>query len=124
MITIVKEDPLVGIDEDLNLYDGERVEVSYDELDVQTIETEDGYERITTYEGEIISKGTINKESWKESAQSLRSSENQASDEELEELWQKELSLANHGKIWSPAYVDGEMTMIEIKLKRIKWVAR
>lgn len=112
----------LGADEEGTVYDGTLVEISYSDLTVETTETEAGYERVTKYLDEVISKGNIDKESWKQSYAALRT--DSPTEEQVEEAWQAELGITQHKDIFVLAYVDGEETMVEKKLKRIDWVAR
>ncbi len=117
---VVNEDPLVGY-EDGVLFDGTRVEIGFDELDIETIETDSGYERITRYEDEIISKGNVTKEAWSEA---YRNGHPNVEDSDLELAWTAEVAISQHSKILIQAFVDGVEETVERKLKRVEWVAR
>lgn len=120
---ILKDDgeTLLAADEEGNLYDGTRVQVGWDELVVETTEVEDGYERITRWGDEVMSKGNLTREGWEIA---YVNGHPDADQEELDAAWVVELGLTHHGKILVNAYVDGEEVTMEKKLTKIDWVAR
>lgn len=121
MIILSENGHLLGADEEGNLYDGTRVQVGFDELTVTTTETEDGYERVTSYGTEVISKGNLTRSAWTEA---FVNGHPDADEESIETAWQAELNISSHAKILVQAYVDGEEITMEKKLNKIEWVAR
>lgn len=122
MITIVKDNgELVGCDENLVLYNGQRVQVGMDEMTVTTVIADDGlsFERTTHYGDNIIAKGTTTKEGFVVGAGLLG-----VDDDQIEARWEAECAIDRHGKVYADVIIDGELTTVEKKWTFTDWTER
>lgn len=122
MITVLKDygdGTYLGADENGIIYDGLCTEVGDDELAVETTIASDGssYERVTSYGGTIIAKGTITRQSFFDSLGDRPSDEKEA-------RWEAECAIDQHSKTFVQAMIDGELASIEKKRKIMSWEAR
>lgn len=112
---------LLGADSEGNLYDGNRVEVGYDQLTVTTTLAPDGlsFDRTLTYGEHLVGKGTTTREGLLEAWNLLESPV-----EDQDAAWDEECAISANSPIFSTAYVDGVKTTIEEKLTFVEWTAR
>lgn len=110
-----------------SLYKGTPTMVGFDEMDVETVITPSGFERVTKFDGQIIGKCTLNKEvffrDWslrvKTSHPEWNESEVQRS---VESMWDKEIEIDGHEKHFCDAIdSNGNLIRVEKKLKLYKW---
>lgn len=132
-ITIVKDNgSLVGSDGD-HLYDGERVQIGFDELVVTTEVAEDGlsFTRTTALpNGEVRSASTVTFEGFATGAEpriraGLGESPTEAEmSDALEAAWEAEKTITSHSPVVIDALVDGVLTQVEKKISAINWTQR
>ncbi len=120
-ITVLNTDPLLGADSEGNLYDGQRVRVGWDQLDVVTVISNDGdsFERSNGYGDHLVSKSTVTKEGFLESPRWA-----DADQETKDAAWAAECAITSNAKVFIDAYVDGELTTVEKTLTFIDWAER
>lgn len=123
---------LLGADPDGVLYDGTRHDVGHDELTVETTLTDDGFNRTTSWRGQVLSTGYLNKQTFIDGC--TLQAQNQYDrctavgkptgtvEEILAGLWDDEVNIDTHTK----AFYDMPpgMDPVEKTYPLIDWVAR
>ncbi len=120
-ITILNPDLLLGADSEGNLYDGTRIRLGWDELEVTTTLAEDGlsFERTTGHGDSLISKSTVTKDGFLASPRWA-----EVDEAEQDAAWQAECAISANGKVFVDAFVDGQFTVVEKTIEFTDWTAR
>src|SRR5690349_353091 len=99
----------------VTLYDGVKIHIGFDELDVVTTVAEDGesFDRVTSWRDEVIAKGTTTRDGFLSAWMSRVPEDANVTEQMRENAWQEEIDQNQHQKVYVQALVDGEFQTVE-----------